>query len=257
MVGAPAKPPATPQPPGNKPRPTPPQREPGSSGRRPGRLPLALRVAISLLVVWHFTGVFLAALSVGGSSALVTNIAQGPPMQWYLDALYMNQGHSFFAPEVGPGQIIEYELFDQSGRLVEQGGLPNRKEHWPRLRYHRHFMLADQAGIPSDNPQYRDYWQRKYLESYADHLLRTHDDAESVRVLRKVHWPIPRDFALQGRKLTDPESYQTVFQVTRQRSALRPSERDHTGVFYLQHQQPYRQPQRLPSTAQRWIGVPR
>jgi hypothetical protein len=249
MVGAPAKPPATPQPPGNKPRPIPPQREPGSSGRRPGRLPLALRIAISLLIVWHFMGVFLAALSVGGSSPLVNNIAQGPPMQWYLDALYMNQGHSFFAPEVGPGQIVRYELFDQSGRLIEPGELPSRKEHWPRLRYHRHFMLADQAGIPSDNPQYRDHWQRKYLESYADHLLRTHDNAESVRVLRVVHWPIPRDFALKGRKLTDPESYQTVFQVTRQRSELGPSERDQTHSG--------RQLQRLPNTAQRWIGVPR
>jgi hypothetical protein len=109
-------------------------------------------------------------------------------------------------------------------------------------------MLADQAGIPSDNAQYRDYWQRKYLESYADHLLRTHDNAESVRVERIVHWPIPRDFALQGRKLTDPESYQPVFQVTRQRSALGPSERDQThGGQHL----------RSPATAQRWIGVPR
>lgn len=249
MVGAPAKPPATPPPPGNKPRPSAPQREPGISARRQDRLPLASRIFISLLILWHFTGVFLAAMSVNGSSELVNGIAQSPPMQWYLDALYMNQGHSFFAPEVGPGQIIRYELFDQSGRLVEQGELPNRKEHWPRLRYHRHFMLADQAGLPSDNAQYRDYWQKMYLESYADHLLRTHDNAESARVMRMVHWPIPRDFALQGRKLTDPESYQTVFQVTRQRSVLAPSNSDqsHGG----QHRQ------RLPNTAQRWIGVPR
>jgi hypothetical protein len=252
MVGAAPKPPATPQPPpGNKPRPSAPQREPGSPGRRAGRLPLALRIVISLLIVWHFTGVFLAALSVGGSSDLVNNIAQGPPMQWYLDALYMNQGHSFFAPDVGPGQIIRYELFDQAGRLIEKGELPDPKEHRPRLRYHRHFMLADQAGIPSDNPQYRDYWQRKFLERYADHFLRTHDEAESVRVQRQWHWPIPRDFALQGRKLTDPESYQTVFEVTRQRSALGPSERDQT------HSGQQRQLQRLPNTAQRWIGVPR
>jgi hypothetical protein len=259
MVGAAAKPPASPQPPpGNKPRPGAPQREAGSPGRRSGRLPLALRIFVSLLIAWHFAGVFLAAMSVNGSSELVNGIAQSPPMQWYLDALYMNQGHSFFAPEVGPGQIIRYELFDQSGRLAEQGELPNRKEHWPRLRYHRHFMLADQAGgIPSDNAQYRDYWQRKYLEGYADHLLRTHDNAESVRVERVVHWPIPRDFALQGRKLTDPESYQPVFQVTRQRSALGPSERDQTGVIRPHPQQPYRQQQRVPNTAQRWIGVPR
>jgi hypothetical protein len=258
MVGAPAKPPATPPPPGNKPRPNAPQREPGTSGRRSGRLPLALRIVISLLVLWHFTGVFLAALSVGGSSYLVNSIAQGPPMQWYLDALYMNQGHSFFAPEVGPGQIIRYELFDQSGRLVEQGELPNRKEHWPRLRYHRHFMLADQAaGIPSDNKQVYEHWLRKYLDGYARHLLRAHENAESVRVARVIHYPIPRNFALEGRKLTDPESYETEFQITLQRSALGPPAHDQTRSGHTQHEQQHWPQQRPANTAQRWIGVPR
>ena len=250
MVGAAAKPPATPQPPpGNKPRPAAPQREEGSKMRRPGRMPLALRIFLSLLIVWHFTGVFLAALSVSDprSSPLVYSIAQTPPMQWYLDALYMNQGHSFFAPDVGPGQLIRYELFDQSGRVIEQGELPSRKEHWPRLRYHRHFMLADQAGIPSDNEQYFNYWQQRYLESYAKHLLRIHENAERAHVMRIAHWPIPRLLALEGRKLTDPQGYEKVFEVTVPRSALGPAESKQTQI------------RRGPptSTAQRWIGVPR
>ncbi len=231
MVGAAAKPPATPQPPpGNKPRPTAPQREPGAGGRKPGRLPLWLRVGISVLIVWHFTAVYLAALSVPASSRLVYRIAQEPPMQWYLDALYLNQGHSFFAPDVGPGHLIRFELFDQSGRVIEQGEIPNRKEHWPRLRYHRHFMLADQAGIGSDNKEYQDYWQRRYLENYARHLLRIREDVAAARVVRLAHWPIPRDLALQGRKLTDPEGYEALLEVTQRRSDLGPSDNEQVGA---------------------------
>jgi hypothetical protein len=168
-------------------------------------------------------------------------------MQWYLDALYLNQGHSFFAPDVGPGHLIRYELYDQGGRVIEQSELPSRKEHWPRLRYHRHFMLADQAGIPSDNKQYHDYWQRQYLESYARHLLRVNEEAATARVVRLAHWPIPRSFALQGRKLTDPEGYETLLEVTQRRSDLGPTEQAQIGVDLTPGIR----------VTDRWMGVPR
>ena len=113
-------------------------------GGRPGANRIALiSVFIRLALYRRFPG----RLCVPSSSTLVLvmNIAQHPPMQWYLDALYMNQGHSFFAPDVGPGHLIRYQLLDQSGHEIEQGDFPSRKEHWPRLLYHRYFMLADQS----------------------------------------------------------------------------------------------------------------
>jgi hypothetical protein len=172
--------------------------------------------------VWHFAGVFLAALSIGPTSGLVLAVAQRRPMQWYLDALFLNQGHSFFAPEVGPGNLISFELYDRNGKVIETGELPNTKDFRPRLRYHRHFMLADQAVFPSPDQQVRDHWQRKYLEAYGRHLLRTHEDAQSVRLRRIAHWPLPRDYAEQGRKLTDPEGYEVLIEVTQRRSDLGP-----------------------------------
>jgi hypothetical protein len=233
------------QPSQQKPRPNPSPRE-GSTPRRNGRLGPLPRIAISLLIVWHFTLVFLAALSINGSSQLVMDVAQRPPMQWYLDALYLNQGHSFFAPEVGPGHLVRYELFDQSGRVVEQGELPSRKEHFPRLRYHRHFMLADQAGLPGPK-DFSDHWQRKYLQAYAHHLLRVNEGAQAVRVRRIAHWPLPRDFAEQGRTLTDPESYEVLMEVTQRRSDLPPAPNNQSlmwqGGGY--------------DTAGRWTGAPR
>jgi hypothetical protein len=168
-------------------------------------------------------------------------------MQWYLDALYLNQGHSFFAPEVGPGNLIRYELYDQSGRVMEQGELPSRKDHWPRLRYHRHFMLADQAVLSPGDERHSAYWQRKCLEAYARHLLRVNEDAQAVRLQRFAHWPLPRDYAIQGRKLDDPEGYEKVMEVTQRRSDLGPPPGGQSMMW---------QGNRM-GTAGRWQGAPR
>jgi hypothetical protein len=234
------------QPTPQKVRPTPEPRE--SRAKRPGALGPALRIAISLVIVWHFAGVFLAALSIPVSSPLVMDLAQHWPMQWYLDALYMNQGHSFFAPDVGPGHFIEYQVYDQSGREIEKGELPSRKGHWPRLRYHRHFMLADQAGMPSDDKKINDEWQRKYLEAYARHLLRVDENAYTVRVRRVAHWPLPWRFVYEdGMKLTDPKTYETLMEVTQRRSDLRDDPADQANMW-----------QGGPvDTAGRWGGPPR
>jgi hypothetical protein len=199
MVGAPVKPtiPPTPVPP-QKPRPATPAREGG--GKRNGRPSMVLRVIISVIIVWHFAGVFLAALQVPATSRLVFLLSQRPPMQWYLDALNLNHAHSFFAPDVGPGHVIHYELYDQANHMLSDGTLPNKKEHWPRLLYHRYMMLADQAEVPSDDKQEHDKFQRMFLEAYARQLLRLNHDAASVRVQRFAHWPIPLAYARMDRK---------------------------------------------------------
>lgn len=247
MVGAAVKTPVPPTQPAQKMRPNPPQREATATPRHPGRPRPIIRVVISLLIVWHFTSIFLAALSIGVTSDLVMRVSQKPPMQWYLDALYLNQGHSFFAPEVGPGHLIRYQLFDQSGRVMDQGELPSRKEYWPRLFYHRHFMLADQAEIPSDNKQFRDYWQRLFLEAYGRHLLRVNENAQSVRLQRIAHWPLPREFAKQGKKMTDPQSYEVMGEATQRRSDLGPDPNNQSMNWQNGRA----------DTARRWTGAPR
>ncbi len=253
MVGAPIKPMSPPPPaPAPKPRPDAPKREGVKRNGKPG---LLIRIVISLIIVWHFTGVFLAALSIGETSPLVVRVAQGRPMQWYLDALYMNQGHSFFAPDVGPAHIIRYELQDPSGKVIEQGELPNRKTDWPRLLYHRHFMLAEQAELQTDNKQVREAWQKKYLEAYGQHLLSVNENAQSVRVQRIVHWPLPRDLALQGKTMTDPQSYELLGEVTvRRTEPAKPLPTNQS--LNWQNNRPSWQDNR-PNVAARGMGVPR
>jgi hypothetical protein len=233
MVGAPLKTSAapTPAPPLAKPKPASPARDAGSP-RRPGRPATFVRIALTIWILWHFTGVFLAALSIGVTSDLVLKVSQNPhgPMQWYLDALYMNQGHSFFAPDVGPGHLIRYQLYDQSGKEIEKGEFPSRKEHWPRLLYHRYFMLADQSELPFDDKPTREYWQRKYLEAFGKGLLAANANAQTIRLQRYNHWPPPRrifvdkdDKLLDPRpSLTDPKGYEIQVDVTVRRTELTP-----------------------------------
>lgn len=253
MVGAPVKPtgPPTPTPPAPKPRPAATPREGGTKGN--GRLGPALRIVISVIIIWHFAGIFLAALSIPVSSPLVMRFAQQPPMQWYLDALYLNHGHSFFAPDIGPGHVIRYELLDQSGRPIEQGELPNRKTDWPRLFYHRHMMLADQSEMPVENKQLVEQWQRKYLQAYGQHLLTVNENAQSVHLQRIAHWPLPRNLAAQGIKLTDPKGYEVLIEETvrRKTPAAVPA-----GAPTVQSQSLYWQGNR-PNVANRIIGGPR
>jgi hypothetical protein len=258
MVGAAIKTPTSSSapPPAQKPRPAAPQREGGA--RRNGRPGLVVRIALTIFVVWHFTGVFLAALCVPTSSELVLNLAQHAPMQWYLDATYMNQGHSFFAPDVGPGHVIRYQLFDQSNQVIEQGEFPSRKEHWPRLLYHRYFMLADQSELPFEDKPTRDFWTKKYLKAYGGQLLSTHESAQTVRLFRYSHWPPPRRYFVDRDNklitnpkpsLTDPKGYELQTDVTLPRSDLAPPSTN---------QSMYWQQGRAVDTARRWSpGGPR
>ena len=227
----------------------PPQRDGGAAPARRtnGRPSFAIRVIVSALLVWHLAAVFLAPLSVPPSSELVVNLAQTPPVQWYLDALYLNHGYQFFGPDPPAGHVIRYEVLNGTGGVIERGEFPNRKEQRPRLLYHRYFMLADQATIPSPDAQERDHWERAYLESYARHLLWTHEDAQTVRIQRIRHWPIPLQYARQGRRLDDPEGTEVLKEVTQRRSDLGPAAADQGGMWQGGR----------PMTANPWTGIRR
>jgi len=161
------------------------------------------------------------------------------PIRWYLDALYLNQGHSFFAPDVGPGHIIRYELFDQGNRAIASGTLPDKKEHRPRLWYHRHMMLADQVEMAGDDQQLK----RQILEAFARQLLRMNKDAQSARVQLVAHYPLPTEFLRNGRaqgyqmyqqdfarggmnKRIDSQGYEVVGEAMQRRSDLGPESTD-------------------------------
>jgi hypothetical protein len=126
-------------------------------------------------------------------------------MQWYLDALYLNHGYHFFAPEPSNGHLIRYQVYDDRGGVIADGQFPDRKEYWPRLLYHRYFMLADQCEVPGSEAE-SNRWKRAYLTAYAQQLLREHDGAQ-VRVQRVVHYPAFLDDVARGMPLGDPQTF--------------------------------------------------
>jgi hypothetical protein len=181
-------------------------------------------------------------MSLPPSSQLVRNLAQNPFMQRYLDALYLNHGYYFFAPDPGDGHLIYYDLFDDQGAVMKQGKFPDWELHWPRLWYHRYFMLAEQAGSGYQDEQ----GQRRYLESYARQLLRQFG-GESARVRWIAHQPLDPFSATEPLRLDAPESYKLRLEVVQRRGDLGANAgRPGQGA-----------PDRAPEVANRWIGVPR
>lgn len=72
----------------------------------------------------------------------------GETMKPYSQWLYMNHGYFFFAPNPGPSHLIQFSLNQPTGKQqdlipLQSNRLPDRNKHWPRLLYHRYFMLAE------------------------------------------------------------------------------------------------------------------
>jgi hypothetical protein len=157
---------------------------------------------ISLLVALHVAAVFVGpwAMPPHGSELARTIAAGFGP---YLQAAFLNNGYRFFAPEPGPGHLVRYEIVTRDGQEIT-GSFPDRKAHWPRLLYHRHFMLTEflnSLGAPEAAEA-----ATAYEESYAGHLANRYD-AKTVKLyLQQLRLPT-MDEVRKGKKLNDPEFY--------------------------------------------------
>src|SRR4051812_9871294 len=100
-----------------------------------------VRAVASALLVAHLCAVFVGPWAMPPAGSLLSRsfaAALGP----YVQAMYLDNGYRFFAPEPGPSHLIRYEILLPDGKRVE-GYFPDRKRHWPRLLYHRYFMLSE------------------------------------------------------------------------------------------------------------------
>lgn len=206
----------------SKNRPNTPQRDSsGSAARRGNRPSAAVRIVVSVMLVWHVSAVFLAPLSIPPSSGLVRRVAQGPPMQWYLNGLYLNHGYAFFAPDPGDGHLVRYVVLDQNRRPIKEGEFPNRETQWPRLFYHRYFMLAEQTGAGLEDQLDPNRGPRRYLEAFARHLLRQYD-GQTAHVHWIAHRPPDPTRVSTPVNLRDPANYTERLEVVQRRSDLTP-----------------------------------
>lgn len=56
--------------------------------------------------------------------------------------LFLGHGYRFFAPDPGPSHRLIYRGIRADGSEFD-GHFPDRKNNWPRLLYHRWFMLSE------------------------------------------------------------------------------------------------------------------
>ena len=56
--------------------------------------------------------------------------------------LYLGHGYRFFAPDPGPSHLLIYKLHHPDGSITDHQ-FPDTQVNWPRLLYHRWFMLSE------------------------------------------------------------------------------------------------------------------
>ena len=186
------------------------------------------RLGLSLLIVLQICAVvaepfrFFTRSSRGTSPAAdVPRSLLGP----YIDFAYLNHGYFFFAPEPGPSHLIDCHLDFGDGQQASIR-YPDRQAQWPRLLYHRHFMLAEslhQLWVPpiEDSllgsgdpllPAWRDE-RRRYetvRRSMTRHVVERFG-AENAVIDRVEHrLPSDHEVLVQRIPLNDPSLYVTL-----------------------------------------------
>jgi hypothetical protein len=181
---------------------------------------VAAKLIVSALLAFHLLAVAIFPLAFAAQNESPSVMAVANAMRPYGKALYLDHGYFFFAPNPGPSHLVQYRLEFDDGRPPLEGRFPDLKRHWPRLLYHRHFMLAEHLNaryVPPEPPteaSQRDQWRsardryERHLRSFEQHLLATHG-ADRVTLVRLEHdMPLPDEFLKmqrEGIRLDDPE----------------------------------------------------
>lgn len=201
-----------------------PRVEAGQGSEPVGWSPRARRIA-SVLLSLHLVAVIAAPLSFAtrANPTEPPSPAVDPLVQVvrpYIDSAHLHHGYAFFAPNPpAASSLLRYRVERAEGPAVE-GVLPDLRTQWPRLYYHRHFMLSEQLSsrfIPSTpppgaDPQAEAVWRRqrepfqRIWTSFENHLLSKHQ-GQTVRLQFYDHRPPGVDEALEGIPLNSPHLY--------------------------------------------------
>ena len=170
------------------------------------------RLLVSLALAWHLVALLVGPIS---SPPSILGDRLQEIYQPYLQAAYLNHGYKFFGPDPGPSHLVRYVVELPDGERAE-GTFPNRNVHWPRLFYHRHFMLSEfLVGLAGPwDPRFE--WdkqplspaQQAYVESYAHHLLTQYHGKRVTLYLVEHALPTPDD-VVNGMRLDDSRLYRS------------------------------------------------
>lgn len=158
-----------------------------------------LKIMASLWLTYHVGALVIAPASVPPSPQMARDLWEG--VGPYLQALNMNQGNHFFAPDPGASTLVGYRIKTHDGRTIE-GTIPSR-ETWPRLLYHRHFMLTESLG--NMEPEGREVPLLR--RAMARQLLRMHQ-GKSIELRRITHFLATAEWVKAGQPLVHPDLFE-------------------------------------------------
>ncbi|MCA9179720.1 MAG: hypothetical protein KDB14_34930 [Planctomycetales bacterium] len=154
----------------------------------------------SILICLHLLAVILAPASMPPASTSVQSMFG--VLRPYIQFAYLNHGYHFFAPDPGPSSLLDFTVIDDQGNRTWHR-MPDRAESWPRLLYHRRFMLTEfYGGIPPAAKEMR----HAIASAYARQILE-HYRGVQVEMAYVLHNLSSRREVLEGRELTDVDKY--------------------------------------------------
>ena len=132
--------------------------DPKHSVKLSERPPIALRwrIGISLLLLIHITAIAIPPFSLQTSGPAGTSPVADFLMRTfrpYIDVAFLNHGYAFFAPNPGPSHLLRARITWEPPREPVEETFPDLQEQWPRLLYHRHFMLSEQLNAQFEPPE--------------------------------------------------------------------------------------------------------
>lgn len=205
-------------------KPTPDSRYPVDTTSLEAWSPLR-KAIVSAIFLFHLFAIFAAPCASPPPASFSWNWIAGRAdgkdgvLTPYLRAAYLNHGYRFFAPNPGPSHLVRYEIELKSGGRIE-GHFPDIDEQFPRLLYHRLFMISETAfnlvdpvreapplGTLTETEQLEFDKQRAAADELAASIARRlvdDYDAKKIRLFLVTHeLPFPND-VLAGQKLSDP-----------------------------------------------------
>jgi hypothetical protein len=123
----------------------------------------ARRVAVSVLIVYHFGGILTAVTS--ASPAWVFQQMWNHVYRPYLQFMYLNNAYHFYSPEPGPAPLLWFHVQygdpqrEHAFRWVKvpdndnPDGKPRRPDGtriWPNVEYTRRLSLAESTNFPAN-----------------------------------------------------------------------------------------------------------
>jgi hypothetical protein len=163
--------------------------QPAASDSALSPWPFRARMAVSLALIFHISGVLAGALAVAPASQLERNIADvfGP----YFDLADLGYSYRYYT-EPPPTPVVTATIRFGEGRPDETVRLPGREVSGPRMRHQRQLALANALFVDVQEARERtgSANNSRVARAYARHVCFTRRDCRSV-TLHLQHHLIP------------------------------------------------------------------